>query len=47
MIVRYHELVGRFTVGDGETVVLIVLDESDDLEFVFLFVGRFDYERVA
>ena len=47
MVVGYDELVGRLAVRDREAVILFVLDEADDFEFVFLFIGRFNDERVA
>ncbi len=47
MVVRHDELVGRLAVRDREAVIFFVLDESDDFEFVFLFIGRLDDERVA
>ncbi len=44
--VGHDELVGLFAIAHGERVVLVVFDESDDLEFQLFAVGRLDDENV-
>lgn len=44
--IGHDELVRRFAVCDRECILLVVFDDTDDLEFIFLSVGRLDDQDV-
>ncbi len=47
LVIGNDEFICLLTVADGEGIVFVVLDETDDLEFQLFSIGRFDNEDIA